>query len=515
MRSLKLDHKDTGRFSKIIIDYLEGNSALKSLYKYDFELSEIENVIKDKQGDNINRKVLVESLLSQNAEHLISFPVVSQNIELLNLSNSFTITSGHQLCIFGGPMYFMTKVVSVIKTTKILSEKYPEYNFIPVFWLAAEDHGRGEVNSINLFGKKLSWEDETKIPTGSISSKKMSKILSELKAILGNTENANELLSVFLEAYNGERNLVDATRYYLTQFFGDKGLVLIDGDDKLLKNLLQPIAKEEIDTKIGHNLVNSSTDKLIELGYKGQVHPRDINFFHINDKQERVGIDKKDLLDIDANPEKYSPNVIFRPLYQELILPNLAYIGGPGEIAYWFQLKELFEHFKINFPMLIVRDNSMFIPASINKKINKLNLRIDVVFKEKLQLEKELINELSEIDLTLVNEVSELSSIFEGLKAKVGKIDKSLIPALEGEKVRQLKSFEGIAKRIHKAEKKNQEDVIKQLETILNKLFPEGKLQERHENFMSFYLQKGKSLFEEYEKAFNPFDKKFIVLVDD
>lgn len=508
-------HKSTNRFSKTIIDYLEGVEQLKPFYKYDFTIEAIEQVIADKLKDNIDRKLLVDVLLKQNKDYLNN-SLVKQNIEQLEQTNTYTITTGHQLCLMGGPLYFITKVISIIKTCGVLKEKYTKYNFLPVFWLASEDHGRGEVSSINLFGNQLKWIDDSDMPTGNISSVVIQPLLNELKEILGNSVHANELVQLFTEAYDGKRNLAQATRHYLLKLFGDKGLVIIDGDDKRLKEKLEPLAKVEIETQIGKKLVSKTTEKLENLGYKGQVYPRDINFFQMTEKG-RVGVENIDdaLPILDNNPEKLSPNVIYRPLYQELILPNLAYIGGPGEMAYWLQLKSLFKHFNVNFPMLILRDSSMFVTKAISNKMEKLNMSVECLFESRLETEKRLLQELATVDLTLEEESKQLIALFDELKSKVEQVDMSLVPAIEGEKTRQLKSFEGFAKRLHKAEKRKQEETLKHLETIHDKLYPNDSLQERHDNFMMFYLHKGKSLFDDYEKAFNPFNKKFVVFLDD
>ena len=508
MQLHQISHKKTGHFSQIIIDYLEGKKELKDFYKYDFSVEEIQKVINDKKKQNIDRESLVKVLQDQNEAFLDEYEELKLNIRALENDNCFTITTGHQLCIFGGPLYFITKIISVLSSCKMLNQKYSDYHFVPIFWMASEDHGRGEVSNVNLFGKQYSWEFDSKLPTGSLSANLVADIWNNLKEVLGDSDNARALIEIFQKAYEGTNSFADATRYYLTKLFGDKGLVILDGDHIALKEKFYPIGKEEFENKIGRDYVNTTSEKFKQLGYTPQVVPREINLFRIDaDGRHPLTGNQKDF-----KSAELSPNVIYRPIYQELILPNLAYIGGPGEIAYWLQLKSLFDFHQVNFPMLMLRDNALLIPKSVSKKMQKLAISIDDLFTPYQELEKRLIRELSNTEIELTKELANVDIIFNSLKDKAELIDKSLVQSIDAERKKQIKVLEGIEKRLHKSEKRKQEESLKQLNFIFEKLFPNGSLQERYDNFMIYYLQYGHEFFEMLEKSFNVFNKQFVII---
>jgi len=215
MRKLELAYKDTGYFYKFVLDYLEEKEALKPFYKYPVSLEAFEQVIDDKTKDRINRDLLVEVLESQNEEHASNYSLVKENIKLLAKKNTFTITTGHQLCIAGGPLYFIYKVISVLKLCKTLEKEYPDNNFVPVFWLASEDHGEGEISKINIFGKSFEWEHSEKGASGKRAAVSYSKIDSELRELFNEDDKAQEILNIFTESYSEAKDLTQATRSYI------------------------------------------------------------------------------------------------------------------------------------------------------------------------------------------------------------------------------------------------------------------------------------------------------------
>ena len=226
----------TKQFSPIVIDYLNGEERLKSFYKYAPKIDSFAEVIQNKNKQNIDRNTLVKVLYEQYANSNIQPNAeVQKNIGSLLNENTFTITTGHQLVLFTGPLYFIYKIISAINTAKQLKATYPSTNFVPVFWLASEDHDLEEINHIHLFGKTLSCDLGKGSPAGLISTNLVEPMLAELKTILGESENASFLYNLFHTAYTKQNNLSDATRFIVHELFKNDGLVIIDGNNKALK----------------------------------------------------------------------------------------------------------------------------------------------------------------------------------------------------------------------------------------------------------------------------------------
>lgn len=362
-----ISYQDSGYFSTLMNDYLNQKATLTPLYKRFPKLENFEDQILEKKNnfDNTKRETLVAVLQKQylNVETSV---LTQQNIEALNNSNTFTVTTGHQLNLFSGPLYFLYKIISTINLTTELKAKYPTYNFVPVYWMATEDHDFEEINYFNFKGKKFRLNKESTGPVGRLSTDGLADFLDVYKLELGSSTNSETLKKLFENAYVSHSNLADATRFLANALFSDYGLVILDADNTDLKRIFIPYVKEELLHQSSHKLVLETAEKLNE--YTIQVNPREINLFYIEDNlrerilfedgkykvnHTKIEFSESEILTLLENhPEKFSPNVILRPLYQEVILPNLCYIGGGGEIAYWLELKSFFESAQVTVPML-------------------------------------------------------------------------------------------------------------------------------------------------------------------
>ncbi|MDO4881504.1 MAG: bacillithiol biosynthesis cysteine-adding enzyme BshC, partial [Capnocytophaga sp.] len=382
-----ISFKETGYFSSFITDYLSEKKELKSLYNRFPSIENFKNQIEEKNNNypEYNRKILVKSLYKQY-ENIELYEKVKKNIELLEKNNTFTITTGHQLSLFTGPLYFIYKIISVIKSCQILKAQYPENEFIPVYWMATEDHDFQEINHFYIHQKKVVWDNDQTGAVGDFQTETLSQVSEALRVELGIGEEAKKILALFKNTYLNYPNLTSATRYLVNELFKEYGLVIIDGNDTDLKRLFIPYFKKDLLENVAYNQVNTtiSVIKGINHNYPAQVNPREINIFYLkNGIRERIvksekGFEihntdihftEKELLDsLEQNPENFSPNVILRPMYQEVILPNLCYVGGGGELAYWLELKDFFASQNITFPMLMLRNSVLIISEKQIKK---------------------------------------------------------------------------------------------------------------------------------------------------
>ena len=409
-----ISYQKSGYFSPLINDYLDQKPNLQSLYNRFHNLENFESQIKEKKTNfaNENRAVLVSVLEKQYAKINASTTTLN-NIKLLNNSNTFTITTGHQLNLFTGPLYFLYKIISTINLTKELKAKYPSQNFVPIYWMATEDHDFDEINYFNFKGKKFRWNKESSGPVGRLSTDGLSDFFEVFSRELGSGTNANEIKKFFQEAYLNHSTLAEATRYLTNSLFGNYGLVILDADNQDLKRAFIPYIKEELLYQTSHKTVIETAEKL--KNYTIQVNPREINLFYIEDNlRERIVFEdgkykvnttkiefsETEILSLLENsPEKFSPNVIMRPLYQEVILPNLCYIGGGGEIAYWLELKSFFSAVKVTFPILLLRNSALIVTEKQMKKADKLNLNWSDLFLKQIDLYNKKIAQLYEFTI--------------------------------------------------------------------------------------------------------------------
>lgn len=523
-----ISYQNSGYFSTLMNDYLDQKPNLKDLYNRFPNLENFEGQINEKQNnfDDNSRAVLV-SVLQKQYQNVAASDLTKHNIEALANSNTFTVTTGHQLNLFSGPLYFLYKIISTINLTTELKAKYPSQNFVPIYWMATEDHDFEEINYFNFKGKKFRWNRESTGPVGKLSTEGLSEFFEIYAHEIGSGSNANDIKKLFQEAYLNHSNLTDATRHLANALFGEYGLVILDADNSDLKKAFIPFAKEELVHQNSYKTVIKTTEKL--KNYTIQVNPREINLFYLeNNLRERIVLENEkykinntkiefsetEILSLLENhPEKFSPNVIMRPLYQEVILPNLCYIGGGGEIAYWLELKSFFETVKVTFPMLLLRNSVLLATEKQVKKADKLELTWNDLFSKQADLVNTKTKQLSEFPIDLTDQKEQLRKQFSALFEIANQTDKSFLGAVKAQEAKQIKGLENLEKRLLKAQKRKLSDVLQRITDLQNELFPNQSLQERQANFSEFYIENGDNLIPTLINKLNPLEKIFNVIV--
>ena len=518
MQLHKIALADTHSFSPFFLDYISQKESLKKFYHRFPLIGNFRDQLKEKSASfpHANRAVLAK-VLHKQYEGLTITEKVAHHLSALTDTTTFTITTGHQLNVFTGPLYFIHKIVTAINTCKVLKEHYPEFNFVPVYWMASEDHDYDEIKSFRLHGKKYVWETNQTGAVGRFDPKSLAKLADELPGDV----------SIFKNAYAKNKTLADAVRQYVNELFGKEGLIVVDADHRQLKSLFKSVIQDDLFTHSAKKLVEEKNQLLEALGFHPQVFARDVNFFYL-DKNIRQRIEESEkgfsVVDtslrfsrkeierlIDEEGEKFSPNVILRPLYQEMILPNLAYIGGPAEVVYWLQLKGVFDHFKIPFPILMPRNFAALLDQPTQKKFEKTGLELKDLFEEKNYLFNQWIAKNSNAALSLGNEISEAGQVFNKVKDLASKIDPTLNRHADAQTKRMIHSLEGIEQKMLRAEKRKQADKLRQVEAVKDFLFPGGSPQERTDNFLNFF-QQDPQLIQKLIQHFDPLDFRFILL---
>ena len=524
-----ISYKDTGYFSKLICDYLAEDKGLTPFYNRFPNLKNFKLQLEEKQKSFTaeKRHLLSKRIMFQYGDNSISQSTLS-NIDLLKEQTTFTITTGHQLNLFTGPLYFLYKIFSAINLCEALEKKYPHHHFVPVYWMATEDHDFEEINHFNLFGKKVAWERESSGAVGELSIEGLKELGNHLQKEFGNSENGKKLSGYFTDAYTKHNNLADATRFLANQLFYNHGLVIVDGNDVELKKCFIPYAEKELTENLSFKEISKTTKRLTDLGFPEQVHPREINLFYLRENlRERIiekegrfyvnetdiSFSKKEIIkELHQNPERFSPNALLRPLYEEVILPNLCYIGGGGELAYWFQLKDYFEKVEVPFPILLLRNSALLVPKHLSEKLKKLKSGINEMFLPQHELVTRHTYLKSKIRIDFSKQKTFLQNQFKNLYKLAEKTDASFLGAVGAQERKQLNGLENLEKRLLNAQKRKLSDELDRLRNIQDELFPNQSLQERQLNFSEFYLEYGEDLLDVLNENLEPLGGDFLVL---
>lgn len=489
-----------------------------------FSLENLGHQIKEKSLPAADRERLVLALQAQYAG-IEKGDAVEKNIAALAHENTFTVVTGHQLSMFTGPLYFILKILHTIRLSETLNETYPEQFCVPVYWMATEDHDFAEVQSLNLFNRQVTWQSEQKGAVGRFSAEGLDLVKQEIAEFFTNHPEAE--IHALLKAFDGE-NFAVATRRLVHFLFAEYGLVIVDGDDPALKSSFAPIVKKELTEQFSYHAVTATNVRLKVDGAKIQVNPREINLFYLVDglreriewKDGRYFIEGRGdrsleqlLEELEMYPERFSPNVVLRPLYQEMILPNLAYVGGLGEIAYWLQLKGVFEAAEVNYPLLSARNSLMWIEPAVSKRMDKIDMHLEDVFLTSDQIKRKFVEEQVGDDLDTTNLDGAVADLGRLMMESIQQLDSSKMSFAESEKVRMEKQMEAFKEKLIRFAKSRNEDAMKHIEAIKDRLFPGDGLQERKTNFFSFcpdgnYRERVAML----HSTLDPFDGDFIVI---
>lgn len=483
--------------------------------------------IEEKENSfSVEKRMLLAEVLERQYHHVKNSPHTL--IQELKEENTFTVTTGHQMCLFTGPLYFVIKILHTIRLAESLSKEYPEFNFIPVYWMASEDHDFEEIQSANIFNQQIKWESKQSGPVGRFETKDIEVAKEIFSSFFDNNPDSDvhRLLSSLKGATYSE-----AFRSFIHTLFSDYNLLIIDGDDPVFKELFLPVMRKEITGRFSEGAVNEVSEKLKSQGYKLQVNPRSVNLFYMKQglrsrievKNNGFHIDgvgdfpTEMLLDkLEQHPERFSPNVILRPLYQEMILPNLAYVGGGGELAYWLQLKGVFNAVDVPYPILVLRNSVIWIDRSTMKKMDKIGMSIDDLFVDVEIWKKEHVKE-QETESLDFNEMNEqLGALENTIRKSVNAVDPGMKQYAEAELTRIHKTIDSIKDKLLKRSKSKHAETLKHAEAIHASLFPNGQLQERSVNFFGLAPDgKYNGTLDSLYSGLRPFESDFLLFVDD
>ena len=501
-----IPYQSTGFFSKLVIDYVNQSEKLQPFLSFAPTSDGIKKAIAERKKYPTNRKALVTVLQKQYAD--CGLTAKQQfSIEQLSNENCFTITTAHQPNIFTGHLYFIYKILHTVKLAEVFKKEFPENNFVPVYYMGSEDADLDELGHVFVNGEKYEWQTDQ---TGAVGRMKVDKALIKLidrisGQVLIHPFGAT-IIDVMKDCYKDGVTIEQATFKLVNQLFKDYGVLVVLPDDAVLKKLFIPVVEKEINELFSHQQV-AATVAAFPSEYKVQASGRELNLFYLNNnRRDRIEIQstgykvhdtdlvfsKEEIItELHNHPERFSANVILRPVFQELILPNIAFIGGGGEIAYWLELKKVFEAVHVPYPVLVLRNSFMVMEKEQCIKTRKMGFVANDLFKTEMDLINGFVKRESNLQLSLEKERQVLHDTYEKLKAISGAIDITLAKHTEALQVQAIKKITALEMKMLRAEKKKFEAQQRQLHKLKTALFPNNNLQERIENVIPFYAKWG------------------------
>jgi bacillithiol biosynthesis cysteine-adding enzyme BshC len=521
----KIDSLANSLYPKPVLEYLSEILGTESSQQTNFK-----KTIANRNFSIRHRNLLVEELRSQYADLKIKLHQATvSNLELLAQENTFTVTTGHQLCLFTGPLYFVYKILSAIKLCSELKDKFPDYNFVPVYWMATEDHDFDEINHIYLKNKKFEFKPANYIggACGNISTVGIDELVQQIESEI--PEICLSTLWIDCKtAYLQSPNLKDAVFKLVNGLLAKYGLLIIDANKAGFKSVFSDFIQKDITNQVSFQLVSESIRKRNEAGLSSQIQPREINFFYLMEGlRERIVFEDNTYkvlksnytfnseqlkTEIELHPERFSPNVITRPLYQEVILPNIAYVGGPAELNYWLQLKSVFEYYQIPYPLLVPRDSFYLLSDDHLQSFIKLGFAAEQIFHRKEELLQLLINKFLEEYPEFQQKMNQIRELFSVLKAEMVLIDKGLEGALNAAEARLAKIEANLKGKLKKSLKRKHQDSVNVIEKIFTEAFPGSVPQERRNNILEFSGYFEHDFFDMILENSSPLELKFKVI---
>ncbi|MEO8413032.1 MAG: bacillithiol biosynthesis cysteine-adding enzyme BshC [Ginsengibacter sp.] len=509
-QSTYIPYSATGKFSKIVLDYVNGSEDLKDFYEHAVNIEGIKAAINQRKKFNTDRKLLAAQLQKQY-ENIQDSGFVKNNIKALLEENTFTVCTAHQPNIFTGHLYFIYKILHTIKLADDLKVQLPEYNFVPVFFMGSEDADLEELNHVVVDGEKYVWNTNQKGAVGRMKvDNGLLQMIGEIAGRIHVEKYGSAIIDVLKNCFQKNASIEHSTFLLVHELFKNYGLIVFLPDNAALKNAMISVFEEDIFTNTSSKIVRQTSDRL-SAKYKVQAHPREINLFYLKDDIRNRIVEQNDKFavhdtaivftkaelqnELRDHPERFSPNVILRGLYQEMILPNLAFIGGGGELAYWLELKDLFVHYKTPFPVLIIRNSFLIIEQKYQRLLSKLDILPTDVFKGKFIVMNEIVARQSDLRLTLDDEKIQMQKVYALIQNIVKEIDVTLGQHAEALETISMKKLSALEKKMLRAEKRKFGDIKNQLSKIYASLFPIDGLQERTENFMMLYSKWGNDFF--------------------
>ncbi len=508
-----------GGFSELFMDYLYDFPRVRAFYPADYrDLGGYAPIMQAINARNLDRSALVEVLQEQN-NALGAAPKALEHISLLQKPSTYAVVTGQQVGLFGGPLYTVFKTITAIKLAARLKEMYPRAEFVPVFWIEGEDHDFAEMNNAGVLDSDNSLLRLEYLPGGMMPERNLGAVgelpfdetltqtLVRLKSSLQKSEFTDRVLAILGECYQPGRTFNQAFALWMATLFRDSGLVFLSSNDRRLKRLLSPLFTRELSEypAISQLVITQSAE--LEKEYHAQVKPKSVNLFMFhkggryliepreNDfslKGTRHFIPKDEMLRIASEtPELLSANVVLRPIAQDMLLPTVAYVAGPSEIAYHAQIGPVYRHVGVPQPVVYPRASASFLEERLRRALDKYELDLREFFGDISKVTTKVVEQISEVKLDAMfsGVLERVHESLNELKFGLNEIDPTLLGALENA-VGKIDTTIGVLKeKGTAAQKRRNETAVRQIEKAANGFLPNASLQEREISIL-YYMNK-------------------------
>ena len=524
----KIPYRETGAFSKLAVDYIDQLPSLKPFFVNPATLNGIEEAIAKRQIFSTNRELLQQALTEQYKGVSVT-EAVANNLERLADKNCFTVTTAHQNNLFTGPLYFIYKILHAISLSEKLKKLHPEFHFVPVYYMGTEDADFEELNHVFFADKKYQWETNQKGAVGKMKiDQSLMNLISEMEVQLVDLPNGANAVSLLKKYYKEGLTISDATFSLVNELFGEYGLLVLNPDHSLLKKQMISIFKQELLEQFSCDIVKETGSQLEKAGYSAQAFPRAINLFYLfeggRERIEKVDnkwivngtkysfTESEILVELENFPERFSPNVILRPIYQSTILPDVAFIGGGGEIAYWLQLQSVFNACAVPFPAIFLRNSFLIAEPQHINKLSKLGFSVSEIFSSTDQLLLKFIKTKGENLFSSEAEQKEIVELYSALKNRAASIDPTMVAHIDALLHKASEKLSTLDKKLIRSQKRRYKEEEFALKIVKDQLFPYGKLQERHQNFFFFFAKLGEGLIPMLYESSLTTEQEFVIL---
>ncbi|MGK9367662.1 bacillithiol biosynthesis cysteine-adding enzyme BshC [Melioribacter sp. Ez-97] len=539
-----INYSDIPGHPNLFLDYLYEFENVEKFYGKNFRDEHEYNKLFDslESYDRPHREK-VTAIIKEQYRNIRASKLTLSNIEELNSKNTIAVVTGQQLGIFGGPLYTFYKTMTAVKLAAYLNDKYDNFHFVPVFWLEGDDHDFDEVRKINILDrdnslKTLSYEDglDDSVNRGSVGNIKFNdnlrNLLEELSSSLRDSEFKMTLMDLLKSFYQPEVTFLESFRNLMIRLFDEYGLVVLNPSDPEIKKILAPVFKKELSDYKEHTVSLVERSAELEEIYHAQVKVKPVNLFYI-DENERLSIEPLDegfrlkgrrkkfsyddmIAQLEFAPERFSPNVLLRPICQDYLLPTGFYVAGPAEISYFAQLTPLYNYFEINSPYIYPRASATILENNVQSLLDKYQLKIEEVFSPKEDLIEKIIarNSGNNIDAVFEEAQGKINVILDELGKSLIVIDKNMLDLTEKTGTRINENLKYLKNKAADAERRKHEVTIRQINKMQNVLYPNENLQERELNFTYFANKYGLDILKWIfnELSINKFEHQILEL---
>lgn len=522
----RLPYASMQAFPALFTTYCTDYSRVAAYYAGDWRDPDARRTAADRAAAHVrDRDTLADVLLAQNERWGLD-DATRAHIEALRDPASVAVVTGQQVGLFTGALYTPLKTITALQLARTLAEE-TDRPVVPVFWLEGGDHDLAEVTSTHfLRGNEVETvrytghvlpEDGNLGPVGRLAlTEQITGVLNALEDLLPPSDFRPALMERLRAAYQPGTTFTDAFARTMRGLFPDAGLVFIDPDDARLKRLAAPLFRREVEDHPASLARLQEVSAQLEKDFHAQVHPRSTNLFLLEAGgrypldatgggfavrgTDQVYTQDELLALIEAETDRFSPNVVLRPLMQDVLLPTAAYIGGPGEVSYFAQFKPIYHWAGVPMPIVYPRASVTLVESKVQKVLDRYDLTVDAFSEDLEQLFQRVVKQEMSVDVDAVfkDAATHLHQAINELKPQLEQVDRTLVKAAEATRAAFLKEWNQFKGRVVKAEKRNQEVVHDKLEKAQVNLFPDG-LQERTLSVFYFLNKYGPALLETLE----------------